>query len=71
MDAGLIYKSPLLSVRSFFAVTTFLLLFISTARAQTFSSVTDGSTPSALTAGAPAGSYAVSGFEISIYITVI
>ena len=47
---------------------TVLLLFLSPAKAQTFSSVTDGSTPSALTPGAPAGSYGLSGFEnVNLY----
>jgi hypothetical protein len=52
--------------RLLFALAT--LLFINSAHAQTFTSVTDGSTPSALTPGAPAGSYAVSGFEnVNLY----
>jgi hypothetical protein len=49
-------------IYSFFAVTTLLLVFISPTSAQT-TSVTDAATPSALTPGAPAGSYALSGFE--------
>lgn len=44
------------------------LLFVSSAGAQTFTSVTDGSTPSALTPGAPAGAYPLSGFEnVNLY----
>lgn len=47
---------------------TLLLLFLSPVKAQTFSSVTDGSTPSALKPGAPAGSYGLSGFEnVNLY----
>lgn len=54
--------------RSLFAVTIVLLFFVSPVNAQTFTSVTDGSTPSALTPGAPAGSYSVSGFEnVNLY----
>ena len=55
------------------AINTFLfaltsLLLINSAHAQTFTSVTDGSTPSALTPGSPAGSYALSGFEsVNLY----
>src|SRR5688500_15427675 len=55
-------------IRSWFALTSLLLLFTNPAGAQTFSSVTDGSTPSALTPGAPAGSYAISGLEnVNLY----
>ncbi|HEV2836862.1 MAG TPA: hypothetical protein VGW58_16205, partial [Pyrinomonadaceae bacterium] len=57
-------KASILTVvitRLLFVLTS--LLFINSAHAQTFTSVTDGSTPSALTPGAPAGSYALSGFE--------
>ncbi len=54
--------------RSIFAAAPLLLLFITSVSAQTFTSVTDGSTPSALTSGAPAGAYPVSGFEnINLY----
>ena len=54
--------------RSFFAATTLLLVLTAPGSAQTFTSITDGSTPSALTPGAPAGSYALSGFEnVNLY----
>jgi len=43
-----------------------LLLLLSNAQAQT--SPTDGSTPLALSPGAPAGSYALSGFDnVNLY----
>lgn len=54
--------------KAFFAAAILPLLFISTGHAQNFTSLTDGSTPSALTPGAPAGAYALSGFEnINLY----
>lgn len=62
MNGLLLHYLSLKKVRFLIALTTLLLFHVS-ASAQTFTSVTDGSTPSALTPGAPAGSYALSGFE--------
>jgi RHS repeat-associated protein len=54
--------------KSLFALTFVSLLVTIPANGQTFTSVTDGSTPSALTPGAPTGSYALTGFEnINLY----
>lgn len=62
MCKALFRQIPFTRIGSLFVVTTLLLLFISSVRAQT-TSITDGSTPSALTPGAPAGTYNLSGFE--------
>ena len=68
MTKEFIYDFPATQIGSLLAITIAALLFISSASAQTFTSVTDGSTPSALRAGAPAGSYALSGFEnVNLY----
>ena len=67
MSKALVCESLHARIRSIFAVSILLLLLISAGRAQT-TSVTDGSTPSALTPGAPAGSYPLSGFEnVNLY----
>src|SRR5262249_48216047 len=52
------------SIRYFFGVVFLSILLISRSQAQTTStSSTDGSTPLGLSPGAPAGAYALSGFD--------
>src|SRR5262245_22395773 len=53
----------LLTTARWFAVVILLMLSMEVARAQITTSVTDGSTPPGLAPGAPAGSYALSGFD--------
>lgn len=55
-------SQPYRFTRRAFTTTLFVLLLSASALAQS-QKVTDGSTPSGLTSGAPAGSYSLSGFE--------
>src|SRR5215213_727143 len=48
---------------SVFASLTLTVLLAAAASAQSTETVTDGTTPSGLASGSPAGSYALSGFE--------
>jgi hypothetical protein len=63
MGKTLLHTSSIVRIGYCLTSLTFILLFQSPVSAQTFTSVTDGSTPSVLTAGSPAGSYRLSGFE--------
>lgn len=49
--------------QSSIALIVLILCIAADAQTSTTTSATDGSTPSALTPGSPAGSYALSGFD--------